>query len=280
MSVISIYNFKDYRLFLKERFAELKKGDPRFSYRFFNRLAGIQSSGFIKLVMDGKRNLAQDGIRKIAKGLKFNEQERKYFEALVNFNQSRTNEEKDFYYRELCLHQPNHKIKKLTDAEYHLFSHWFYVVILEALRFDTHKKKDIHWLQNRIKPTIKLQAIDKAVKELKLLNLVSESDNGTLHVREVAMMTTPDEVKSVQVANFHTQMSEMAIHSIRHDAPSYREFSGLTVATSKKGFNHIKKTLQEFRRRLHTITEKQEGQAKTIVAHINLQLFQLSREEE
>jgi uncharacterized protein (TIGR02147 family) len=43
-------------------------------------------------VMDGKRNLADEGIEKVAKGFKLSDSERKYFQCLVKFTQAKDNE--------------------------------------------------------------------------------------------------------------------------------------------------------------------------------------------
>ena len=63
----SVYEYFDYRRFLKDRFDDLKKKNPRFSIRLFNRLAGAKSTSFLKNVMEGKRNLADNGIFMIAR---------------------------------------------------------------------------------------------------------------------------------------------------------------------------------------------------------------------
>src|SRR5262249_15294315 len=95
--MISVYDYADYRLFLKDRFFEMKKNNPLFSYRAFNRLAGLKNSGFLKLVIDGKKNLGETGIRKLARGFKLSEADTRYFAALVRFNQAVDQEEREHY---------------------------------------------------------------------------------------------------------------------------------------------------------------------------------------
>src|SRR5262249_32035516 len=68
-----VYDYMDYRCFLKERFSSLKARNPLFSYRSFSRLAGTKSSGFLKLIIDGRRNLGDDGIMMVARGFKLND---------------------------------------------------------------------------------------------------------------------------------------------------------------------------------------------------------------
>jgi len=97
----SIYDYTDYRRFLKDQFLEKKKTNPLFSYRSFNRVAGITSSAFLKQVLDGKRNLGNRGIQMVARGFCLTEAETRHFEYLVKFNQSETEAERDLYSRAL-----------------------------------------------------------------------------------------------------------------------------------------------------------------------------------
>jgi uncharacterized protein (TIGR02147 family) len=273
----SIYDFSDYRRFLKKKFEETKRRNPLFSYRAFNRLAGVQSSGFLKLVMDGKRNLADEGIEKIARGFKLNESEKKYFHCLVRFNQAQNNEEKNRRYLELSQHRRYSSAKPLGWAQYRLFAHWYYVAILELVRLSEEENKDPRWLQKRLHPPVELKQVKQAVQELKALGLLEEdAKNGSLRRRE-AMLSTPDEVQSVSVALFHQQMSQLAARAVMKEDAQDREFSALTIATSKKTFQRAKREIQRFRRRLHSILEEDRQEPAEFVAHLNFQMFKVSK---
>lgn len=273
--MVSVYDYTDYRCFLKDGFYAMKKKKPSFSYRVFNRQAGIRSSGYLKLVMDGKRNLANDGIRMIARGFKLNEEERQYFENLVRFNQAKEHDEKDRFFRKLAQNKKFIAAKPLTAAQYHLFSHWYYVAILELVRSQTEEIKDAKWLQRRLNPSVVLKDIKKAVKQLKQLKLINEDKNGSFYRLET-MLKTEDEVHSLSVANFHVEMCQMAARAVREEPAQDREFSALTIITSEKVFQRAKEEIQEFRKRLHSILEQDTEGPKNLVAQINMQLFKLS----
>lgn len=275
--MISIYDFTDYRRFLKKKFEETKRRNPLFSYRAFNRLAGVQSSAFLKLVMDGKRNLAEEGIEKVARGFKLNESEKKYFHCLVWFNQAQTNEEKNRRYLELSQHRRYSSAKPLGWAQYRLFAHWYYVAILELVRLSGEEDKDPRWLQKRLNPPVELKQVKQAVQELKALGLLEEdAKNGSLRRRE-AMLSTPDEVQSVSVALFHQQMSQLAARAVMKEDAQDREFSALTIAASQKTFQRAKREIQRFRRRLHSILEEDRQEPAEFVAHLNFQMFKVSK---
>lgn len=269
-----VFDYMDYRRFLKDRFLSIKNKNPLFSYRSFSRLAGNKSSGFLKLVIDGKRNLGEDGIGMIARGFKLSEEERKYFASLVKFNQAQHHDEKDHHFRELSQHRKFLSAKPMTAAQYHLFSHWYCVAILELVRMDTNEVRTAEWLKRVIRPKVGLREIKGAIKDLKQMGLLEEDPAKGLMPRE-AMLTTEDEVASLSVANFHAQMSTLASRSVVEDPAEEREFSTLTVATSEKGFQRIKQEIRRFRKKLHSIIEQESESPRTSVGHINLQLFKL-----
>lgn len=275
---ISIFDYTDYRCFLKDLFFAKKEHKANFSFRSFNRRAGIQSSGFLKLVMDGKRNLAEDGIRKITKGFDLNEGEGDYFENLVRFNQAKTHEEKDHYFKSLAKNSKFRKAKTLLVEQYDLFSHWYYVAILEAVRMEGEGVKDASWLAARLHPAVGIREIKKAIRDLTHLGFLS-ADAAKSLVRHEPMLSTPDEVQSLAVTNFHAQMSQLAIRAVENETHEKREFSALTVATSEASFNQVKKEIQEFRKKIHAILEQDENGKKEVVAQINFQLFQLTQKE-
>lgn len=275
-----IYDYTDYRAFLRDRFDEMKRKNPKFSYRVFNRLAGIESSGFLKLVVDGKRNLADDGIRKIAKGFKLGDSEIAYFDSLVRFNQAATAEEKEQHYQKLARNKKFGESRPLAAAQYRLFSQWYYPVILEIVRLDAKTARSAEWVHSRIYPPVALDHIRQAIKDLMQLGLIAEGEgkNPPLSPTESVLATEP-EVASLTVAQFHKEMSSLASKAVMSEPSEHREFAALTLATSPEGFEKIRNELRRFANRLHMALEADSHRSKTLVAHVNLQLFKLTRPE-
>ena len=82
----SIFSFTDYRDFLNEYYLRRKKEDPSFSYKRFSDQSHIKSSNYIKMILSGERNLSQDKVFYIAKGMNLNYFETEYFEALTCYS--------------------------------------------------------------------------------------------------------------------------------------------------------------------------------------------------
>lgn len=57
-----IYEYLEYRIFLADAYQAGKENVSAFSYRYLARKAGFSSPNFIKLVMDGERNLSMESV--------------------------------------------------------------------------------------------------------------------------------------------------------------------------------------------------------------------------
>ncbi|MBN8556001.1 MAG: TIGR02147 family protein, partial [Deltaproteobacteria bacterium] len=66
----NIFSYLDYRRFLGDYYAENKKQNPSFSLRYFGQMAGLRSYNYLKLVIEGKRNLTPTFLEPFAKALR------------------------------------------------------------------------------------------------------------------------------------------------------------------------------------------------------------------
>src|SRR3989338_3815356 len=92
-----IFEYDNYREYLRGLYDHLKVARGHFSYRYFSRMAGFRSPNFLKLVIDGDRNLSGESIEKFIKALKIQNKEAIFFRNLVLLNQSETLEEKKYF---------------------------------------------------------------------------------------------------------------------------------------------------------------------------------------
>src|SRR3954468_669767 len=86
---VDVFNYQDFRSFLRDFYKERRLKDRKFSIRFFARRAGLRSQNYLKVVMDGRRSLTSRNMPKFVKGLGLDTSQAEYFEALVNLNQAR-----------------------------------------------------------------------------------------------------------------------------------------------------------------------------------------------
>ena len=109
-----IYRYKVYRELLNDAYHEGKRESPGYTYASFAIKAGVKSPNYLKLVIDGKRNLTPANIQAFAKALRLAGDEIEYFEALVLENQAETPAERSYYRRRLARFrsQASHSIER------------------------------------------------------------------------------------------------------------------------------------------------------------------------
>ncbi len=270
----SIYDYLDYREFLKDRFDHLKQTNPNFSYRYFNKKAGLKSPGHLKMVMDGQINIGQKGMYGVCRGLGLSEKEGRFFENLVNFNQAKEFNDKDQYYKELLGSYPAKHPEIMGSNHYKIFAHWYYICILELIRLHSFRE-DACWISKKLKPQIPVVKVKRAIKDLLDMGLIKRTKDGELE-RTDKMIATPSQIHNLAIMKFQQQLTKLAWKAIERDPSKDRENSTITIALSDDQFSKVKDKIQEFRDEIHSLLEATEEGIKTNVAHINLQLFKLT----
>src|SRR5262245_11537732 len=102
---IDVFGFLDYRAFLREFYRRRKHDSALFSFRVFARRAGLQSPNHLKRVMEGERNLSDDGAARYSVALGLEGDAASYFCELVRFNQAKLSNERSAAYRRLTQYR-------------------------------------------------------------------------------------------------------------------------------------------------------------------------------
>ena len=270
----NIFEYDNYRTFLKNLYEALKESQASFSFRYFSKKAGFRSPNFLKLVMEGKRNVSPSSIEKFSQALDLNKEETIFFRNLVLLNQASTVEERKFYAEQLIRSRFYRKINPLKQAQYDYYSNWYFIPIRELVGTPGFRE-DPDWVAHQLIPPITAPEAKKALEELEQLELIRR-ENGKL-IQTNTFVSTGDEVASASVAQFHKEMMQKGAESIdRFPAPE-REISSITVGVSDKAAQQMKDLIQRFRRELLTVasqSDKTQG-----VYQVNFQLFPLSKME-
>src|SRR5688572_23947614 len=90
---LDVFDYLDYRAFLRDYYTE-RKARRGFSFRNFSKRAGLGSPNYLKLVMDGDRNLTNEMAARFAHALGLNSDSANYFVELVRFTQAKTSSER------------------------------------------------------------------------------------------------------------------------------------------------------------------------------------------
>ncbi|MDD9933522.1 MAG: TIGR02147 family protein [Myxococcales bacterium] len=270
-----VFTFLDYRAYLRAYY-DYQKGRRAFSFRAFSRRAGLKSPNYLKLVMDGERNLSEEMAPRFAKACGLADEAERYFVLLVAFNQARTVEERNRCYSRLRRHRRFREAHKLDGAQDMYHSRWYLPAIRELSAADGFTD-DPRWIARRLLPPISPKDAKTALDTLLELGLLERGDDGHLEQAEPTVSTGP-EVRSLHLANFHRTMMEHAKGSIDRVAAGERDISSLTLCLGEDGLERIKRAIQRFRKELLEI-EDLEAEPRQVV-QVNFQLFPLSTLDE
>ncbi|OVE81972.1 hypothetical protein BVY03_01600 [bacterium K02(2017)] len=273
---INIFEYRDYRLFLKDWYALTKKTKASFSFRAFAKKAGFKTSNFLMLVMNGKRNLTEQSLAKFIIGMDLNKQETEFFRSLVFFNQSKSHEEKNQYYQQLLQSKKFGQLMPIEKKQYEYYSSWYHPVIRElvcAKDFDGTPE----WLSKRLYPTIKASQCAKSISLLSDLGFIEKDSNGKWQQTSSIVSTGP-ELTSVVVHNYHKVILDLTKAVMDKLTVKKRDVSTMTLGVKKERIPELRKKLREFRQEILKMVSNDTEPEQ--VVQLNLQLFNVTREKE
>jgi uncharacterized protein (TIGR02147 family) len=267
-----VYEYSDYRLFIKHYYEERKAGNPAFSFRYLAQKAGINSAPFFKFLIEGKRNLTQETVAKVAAALKLDEKAREYFEHLVFFNQAKTVKEKSRYFDKMIALQKARNTLHIGSEKYEYFSEWYHCAIRElAILMDF--REDFGKLGNALRPALSAVKAQDSVDLLLRLGFLKKV-NGKL-VQVEPLLSTGYGIEDYQIIKFQIKMLRLAIEAFDRSHAAERSMSSLTFSTSRETFKTIVKEMRSFRAHLMELVGKDES--PETVYHLNMGLFPLSK---
>jgi uncharacterized protein (TIGR02147 family) len=273
---IDVFSYFDYRSFLRDAYTDLKQRQRGFSYRWFARKAGMTSPNFLKLVIDGKRNLTAESTEKFATALGLTSQETSFFRELVGFTQAPTATEKNRHFDRIGAFRRHRAVRALERHQFEYLSRWWYPAIRELVACEGFVE-DEAWIAQQLVPAISPSQARQALDLLLELGFLERDASGTLRQGE-PLLSTGAEVRSLAVGNFHRQMMERAAASIELVDRELRDISGVTVALSPESFQMFKQKIIDLRAELLELSAAEKH--PTRVVQINFQLFPLASTEE
>lgn len=268
---INIFEYTDYKLFLKDFYIYRKKCNCNFSYRYFGQKTGVAPS-VLKDIISGRRNLTIPVMYKYASAMGLSSRGIRYFEVLVRFVNSRKNIEKNEFFTEMIRLRGRLGIKFLGGEHYKFFSKWHHSAIRELVTLPDFRE-DSAWIAKRLIPQITPVQAKKSLELLQKIGILKRDKSGKLIQRD-AVISSEYEMASAALRNFHSQMVELAGKAIEGAPRQQREISSLTLGLSDKCFNRIKERIRIFKEEILTMVVEDKNNSET-VCQLNFQLFPL-----
>jgi uncharacterized protein (TIGR02147 family) len=272
---LSIFGYTNYRTYLNDHYLQKKSGRG-FSFRAFSKAAGFSSPNFLKLVIDGKRNISLVAINKIVTALKLQGTSAQYFRILVQMNQAATDAEKQVFFDQLKTLTPHAHKRQLNIEAVEYLSHWIYPALREMVTLPDFSE-DPHWIARRFTCPVATNEITSALNFLIKNDFLTRNAEGKLIAKDNIVISS-DEVRSLAIRNYHRQMLQQSEKVLELLPLEEREFGALTVTLPEDVLGELKQKLKNFRSEIHTwaLSMASEKTADSVI-QLNIQMYPHSR---
>ncbi|NLW31596.1 MAG: TIGR02147 family protein [Fibrobacter sp.] len=271
----SIYIYSDFRRYLKDFLADRKARGLSASNRWFAAKAGINSSSWLTLLLQGKRSLSQETAQKVSEVCGHTPDQKQYFKTLVAFNQEKKLNRRNDLYNSLLKMRKNNKIQFVVGSDqYEFYTHWYHSAVRSLIGVFSFKEDEYDRIASMIVPAITPGQAKKSIQLLKRLCMIKNDEQNILRLTADAI-TTGSYEKSLAITNFQQETLRLAAESFDRFEQSARDNSTLTIGISADCYKKIRNILAQTRK---TIVEMVENDTDTeCVYQLNMQLFPLSR---
>ena len=266
----SIFEYLEYRDFLRDFYEEKKAEHSFFSYRLFGSKIGLDASYLAKVIIKN-RHIADPTIAKITAFCGLTGSEAEYFETLVHFVKSKSHKESKLLFEKLISFKEV-KSRRLLDHQYAYYQKWYHSAVrsvLELFEF----KDDYKDLANRLSPPISVKEARESIKLLEKLQLIKKDERDVFRITDSAITTGP-EWHSVAIQNFQEETIKLSGESLSRHQKEVRDISSVTMTISAKDFEEIRERIKEFRGSIIKYVNEQSSPDR--VVQLNIQLFPLS----
>lgn len=271
MKLVMEYN--NFRLYMRDYYSE-HKDRSGFTWRDFAKAAGYSSPVFLKLVCDGKANLSEVGIERVAQAMGLVGIDLQYFRLLVVFNQCKDSTEKKKIYKQMRSFASDNAVKLVGEEEYDYYETWRNPVLRELapkMKGATPAK-----MAEQFEFDVNTADVKKSLAQLQDLGLLKKDDDGNF-VQDTKSITTGSiDVTSLAIRDMHRQMGNLAVKSLDEIPVNERDISGMTLGVSEIAFQKIVQEIADFRRRIGAIAMEDSGSER--VYRLNVQLFPLTKD--
>lgn len=271
---INIFDYFDYREYLSDVFAQLKKSRYGYSFRSFSREAGISSHNFLPRILKRERNLSKEFVPVLSKYLKLSVKEEKYFSILVSFNNTKKPSIKEKHLKQLMTFRYVNDEYKIEDKKLQFFDKWYYPVVRELVVICDFQE-DFNMLARNCVPRITASQAKGAVNFLVKNGFIKKEKGGRYKVTSQIISTEP-EVDSAIVPKYHKTTIQQCVEAIETIGKEDRNFSSSTMLVSKKLYEEMKKEIYQFRKRL--LAMARECDTPEMVAFTGFQLLPRSKQ--
>lgn len=275
-------DYSDFRLYLRDvyEFRRITEGTGLrpYSYSTFSAAADIKSPNYLKLIIEGRRNLSNDMIGRFARALRLNKAETEEFRVLVQYGQANETIERNQFLKELVDLRAKRSVEsgEISAQAVAKMPGW-----IEWVLYSMAEQSGVDFEPERLQKLFRSKAsTDDIATSLK--KLISSGDLSkdivTGEIRKGRdLIESPQDLPVALIRKLQAELIYLGIESLFRDSPKDREFGAMTVAMTEDEFQRVRFEFRQMRKRLLSdLLLKRKSTKGERVYQLNVQLFPIT----
>jgi uncharacterized protein (TIGR02147 family) len=271
--------YTDFRRYLKDVYDYRREtestGLRAYSYSTFSAAADIKSPNYLKLIIEGRRNLSEDMITRFAKALRLNRAETEEFRALTRYGQATEPIERNQFLKELADLRARRAFEagQINQASWEKVPGWIGWVLYAMA-----EQRGVDFRPEEVQRLFRAKASAEDIREAMEKLIASGELARNAETGEVGkgrdLVESPQNLPVELIRKLQAELIYLGIESLFRDSPKEREFGAMTVAMTEEEFNQVRFELRQLRKRLQKdILVKRKSTKGERVYQLNVQLF-------
>lgn len=272
IKIKNYFEYDNYRVWIKDLIQNRKQSGLPCSFRWLSQQAGYTSPNFFKLVIDGARDLTEDGCKHLIRVFRLSTIEAEYFRLLVQFEKSKDAIGRGLLAEKILHLRPTPDTKNLAPERFRYYHKWWFVLVREALLLKNSNESldffsGLEWQLSQAQ-------IIEALDELEKMQLIKKTEEGKYFVYD-KVLTSGDRIVNSSLMSYHQQVLKLAEEALLRYKNTEREFHALTLQMNVQKYEKVREAINNFKKELFTITETTE--ANDSLYQMNLQFFPMAK---
>lgn len=269
-----IFQYIDFCKYLEDYYSSRKASDSSFTHEYIcHRLGQDNAKSYFNNVIKKRTPVSSVFIDRFIDLLELKSESAKYFRALVNYNQTVSPHEKEFFFDQLVrLNSTPHRV--IDPNAYAFYKEWYHSAI-RALLDIIDIKDDYKALASKIFPPISLKQARDSISLLTRLGLIGKDKKGYWKPTD-KVIVTGDVIKDALVKQFQMKCLEHARNVLANGSNKAHRNITLTMSLSNKAYDRAIERIQQLKSELRSITHK-DDQPAIKVYHLNVNFFPMSQ---
>jgi len=241
---MNIYEYDDFRIYLKDRYNERCATDPSYSYRKFAAEALFTNPGFLNDIIKGRRKLSRDASEKMIRAFTLSEIEAEFFRLLVQYRQAKNDDDRSEVYKRLVFRRNRSSFARLNPVLNRYYQDFRYPLIRTAI-MTIPFSGDYDELGRFVIPAIPSAQVKKYVRDLCDWGMVQQQDDGLYKVTD--MVIEPPEKLRDQIKQINREWIVQTLEPLMKLPADKRHISSMLISVSKGARKKIQERIELFR---------------------------------